>query len=138
MQETKTTLNSNVHALANGADSTLLTRQQKILDSFERREKDRHFEFEHKMKKFEENKIVGQTVREWGGTFLHLLITVCVTVVLASALRWGIWEGLRIGVLFEWGSQWIWLRVIMIGMLVAGAGVLIFSMYQSVKNFFNL
>lgn len=133
----KEDLADKVEAFAKGADSTLLTRQQEILDSFEKRENERETALEQKIVRVENNHLKAQTVKEWSSSLLHLLITIAVAVVLVNALRWGIWDGLRIGALYEWGSQWLWLQIVMIIGFIAVAGLIVLAMYRSIREFFN-
>lgn len=44
---------------------------------------------------------------------------VALTVVLVRALLYGFWEGFNIEGLYDWGSQWAWLKYTMIGVYVA-------------------
>lgn len=133
----KEDLADKLEAFAKGADSTLLSRQQEILNSFEKRETAREAALEQKMVQAEKNHLKAQTIREWSSSLLHLLVTVAVAIVLVNALRWGIWEGLRVGALYEWGSQWLWLQIVMIIVFIAGAVFLLIAMYRSVREFFN-
>lgn len=133
----KEDLADKVEAFAKGADSTLLMRQQEILDSFEKRENERETALEKKMVQVEKNHLKAQTLKEWSSSLLHLLVTVAVAIVLVSALRWGIWDGLRIGALYEWGSQWLWLQIVMIIVFFAAAGLVVVAMYRSIREFFN-
>lgn len=133
----KEDLADKVEAFSKGADSTLLTRQHEILESFEKREIEREAALEKKMVQVEKNHLKAQTIKEWSSSLLYLLVTVAVAVVLVNALRWGIWEGLRFEALYEWGSQWLWLQIVMIISFIAVAGLIVIAMYQSVREFFN-
>lgn len=54
-----------------------------------------------------------------------VVIMVAITVVLVRALFFGIWEGLYVNQLYEWGSQWDWLKYTLWGLfavIIGGMG----------------
>src|SRR5699024_5522568 len=54
-----------------------------------------------------------------------VIIMVAITVVLVRALFFGIWEGLYVNQLYEWGSQWDWLKYTLwslFALIIGGTG----------------
>lgn len=63
------------------------------------------------------------------------IMFVAVALILVRALFFGIWEGLYIKNLYEWGSQWEWLQYTMIGIFVTGLCILGIHVYHFLKDF---
>jgi hypothetical protein len=137
MGKTGTTLNSKVESLADGEDSVLLERQKTILDMFKGREEYRQFTHELKLESLDKTKIRGQSIRESTFSILHLLITIAALVVMLSALRYGIWETMRLGVIYEWGTQWTWVQWSFNGIIFLTVIAVVSAMIYAVKEFFN-
>lgn len=62
---------------------------------------------------------------------------VVITVVLIRALFFGIWEGLYVNNLYEWGSQWEWLKYTMWGLFAVIIGTTVYYVYLFLKNNLN-
>lgn len=137
MGKTETTLNSKVKSLADGEDSVLLERQKTILDAFKGREERRQFTYEITLEKLEKTKIRRESIKEWTFSILHLLITIAAFVVMLSALRYGIWETMRLGVIYEWGTQWGWVQWTFNGIIGLTVVAVVLSIIYAVKEFFN-
>lgn len=72
------------------------------------------------------------------GKFLFSNATlVVITVVLIRALFYGIWEGLYVSNLYEWGSQWDWLKYTMWGLFAIIIGTIAYYIYLFLKNNLN-
>lgn len=54
--------------------------------------------------------------------YLTTIMYVVVAIVLVKALFFGVWEGLYVKNIYEWGSQWQWLKYTMIGSAIIVIG----------------
>lgn len=66
--------------------------------------------------------------------YLTIIMYVAVAVVLIRALFFGVWEGLFVKNLYEWGSQWNWLKYTMIGAFIAIILYISYVIYSFVKE----
>lgn len=66
--------------------------------------------------------------------YLTIVMYVAIAVVLIRALFFGIWEGLLVKNLYEWGSQWQWLKYTMIGAFIAIIAYIGYAIYSFVKE----
>ena len=72
------------------------------------------------------------------GKFLFSYATlVVITVVLIRALFFGVWEGLYVNSLYEWGSQWDWMKYTMWGLFALIIGAIAYYVYLFLKNNLN-
>ena len=72
------------------------------------------------------------------GKFLFSYATlVVITVVLIRALFFGVWEGLYVSNLYEWGSQWDWMKYTMWGLFALIIGATAYYVYVFLKNNLN-
>ena len=72
------------------------------------------------------------------GKFLFSYATlVVITVVLIRALFFGVWEGLYVNSLYEWGSQWDWMKYTMWGLFALIIGATAYYVYVFLKNNLN-
>lgn len=72
------------------------------------------------------------------GKFLFSNATlVVITVVLIRALFFGVWEGLYVNSLYEWGSQWDWMKYTMWGLFALIIGAIAYYVYLFLKNNLN-
>ena len=62
---------------------------------------------------------------------------VVITVVLIRALFFGVWEGLYVSNLYEWGSQWDWMKYTMWGLFALIIGATAYYVYVFLKNNLN-
>ncbi|HIZ54572.1 MAG TPA: hypothetical protein IAA20_11590 [Candidatus Enterococcus avicola] len=65
------------------------------------------------------------------------LIFVLVAVVLVRALFYGVWEGLLIKNVYEWGIQWAWLKYTMWGLFAGISGAILWVIFKFIKSNFK-
>lgn len=77
------------------------------------------------------------TIFENGKFIFSNAMLVVITVVLIRALFFGVWEGLYVSNLYEWGSQWEWLKYTMWGLFAIIIGAIAYYVYFFLKNNLN-
>lgn len=77
------------------------------------------------------------TIFENGKFIFSNAMLVVITVVLIRALFFGVWEGLYVSNLYEWGSQWKWLKYTMWGLFAIIIGAIAYYVYFFLKNNLN-
>jgi ABC-type multidrug transport system fused ATPase/permease subunit len=112
MDETREDLNAKVQGLAGGQDSALLQGQQRIMEAFEKREKQREEAFHTRMENIEKKRLKMDGWKIQLNDLLKIFIWLALTVVVVIAVVDGLWNGLFFGSVYDWSMQWWWVQTI--------------------------